>query len=306
MAASDSGSERDRFYNFAGPARRRPYNRDMTATPTSPLRVCSFESRRAEEMASLLRRQGCDPTVAPSMQEVPLEDNSGVLKFAQQLLAHRFDAIIFLTGVGARAMLEIAEQQLDREELLKALRLLTTIVRGPKPAAVLREWQVPIRLRAPEPNTWEEVLLAIDASDLSMEGCRIGVQEYGESNEQLCAALRLRGALVTPVTVYRWSLPDDTAPLEAAIAAAIDSPFDLLLFTSAQQVRHVLEVAARLGVEDRWRAGAARSVVASIGPTCSEALRETGLHVDLEPSHPKMGTLVREAVSAAPRLLSAR
>src|SRR5690606_28432399 len=114
------------------------------------------------------------------------------------------------------------------------------------------------------------------------------------------------GALVTPVRVYRWTLPDDTAPLEAAIAEAIASPFDLLLFTSAQQVRHVLQVAAGLGKEDVWRAAAARSVVATIGPTCSEAIREAGLHVDLEPSHPKMGTLGREADDAAPRLLASR
>jgi uroporphyrinogen-III synthase len=257
-------------------------------------------------MASLLRRQGCVPTVAPSMQELPLEDNTGVFEFVEQLLARRFDAIIFLTGVGAKAMLEIAEQRFDRDDVLQLLRSLTTIVRGPKPAAVLREWQVPIRLRAPEPNTWEEVLFAIDGSDLSLEGCRIAVQEYGESNEKLYTALRQRGALVTPVTVYRWTLPEDTAPLEAAITAAVDTPFDLLLFTSAQQVRHVLEVAARLGREDEWRASTGRSVVASIGPTCSEALRETGLQVDLEPSHPKMGTLVREAVEAAPGLLADR
>lgn len=257
-------------------------------------------------MASLLRRHGCAPTVAPSMQEVPLEDNTGVFEFAEQLLARRFDAIIFLTGVGAKAMLEIAGQRYERDALLQALRSMTTIVRGPKPAAVLREWQVPITLRAPEPNTWEEVLFAINDSDLSLEGCRIAVQEYGESNEKLYTALRQRGALVTPVTVYRWRLPDDTAPLEAAITSGVDRPFDLLLFTSAQQVRHVLEVAVRLGSEEPWRAAAARSVVASIGPTCSEALREVGLRVDLEPSHPKMGTLVREAVAAAPGMLKAK
>ena len=257
-------------------------------------------------MASLLRRHGCLPTVAPSMQEVPLENNTAVFEFAEQLLARRFDAIIFLTGVGATAVLDLAQQRFDREELLEALRSLTTIVRGPKPAAVLRGWEVPIRVRAPEPNTWEEVLFAIDASDLSLEGCRIAVQEYGEANEALYAALRRRGALVTPFTVYRWTLPDDTGPLQAAVTEAIAAPFDLLLFTSAQQVRHVLQVAAGLGQEDQWRAGAARSVVASIGPTCSEALRETGLHVDMEPSHPRMGTLVREAVGAAPRLLADR
>ena len=132
------------------------------------------------------------------------------------------------------------------------------------------------------------------------------MQEYGEVNEALYAALRRRGALVTPVTVYRWALPEDTGPLQAAVSEAATAPFDLLLFTSAQQVRHVLQVAAGLGLEDAWRAASARSVVASIGPTCSEALREAGLKVDLEPSHPKMGTLVREAVEAATGLLAGR
>jgi uroporphyrinogen-III synthase len=44
-------------------------------------------------------------------------------------------------------------------------------------------------------------------------------------------------------------------------------------------------------------------VIASIGPTTSEELRQQGISIDLEPSHPKMGFLVREAAEQASDLL---
>lgn len=270
------------------------------------LRVCSFESRRAQEMAALIRRHGGEATVAPSMQEVPLEENEAVFAFAEELLAGRIDGVLFLTGVGATTMMDICEQRYDREQMLSALRGVRTLVRGPKPAGVLQKWKVPISLRAPEPNTWQDLVAALDESSIPMTGQRIAVQEYGQPSEELYAALEDRSARVTAVPVYRWSLPDDTGPLEAAIQEEIDDPFDLILFTSAQQVQHVLDVAERLGRDRAWMEAVRSSVVASIGPTCSETLRELGLVVDFEPSHPRMGTLVREAMAAAPDRLQAR
>jgi uroporphyrinogen-III synthase len=268
----------------------------MSESNDRSLRVCSFESRRAAEMASLIHRQGATATIAPSMREVPLKDNHAAIDFGSELLSGGIDVVIFLTGVGASAVLEICEQRFEREALLKALRSVQTIVRGPKPAAVLQKWKVPIALRAAEPNTSREVLSAIDQSGIRLSGQRVAVQEYGEPNEELCNALRQLGADVITVPVYRWQLPEDTGPLEAALREAINSPFDLVLFTSAQQVRHVLQVAAQMGSEEEWRRAVSHSVVGSIGPTCSEALQEAGLTVDLEPSHPRMGVLVREAM----------
>ncbi len=122
------------------------------------LRVCSFESRRAEEMRSLIERQGAAATVVPSMREVPLESNVRAFSFAESLLARQIDVVVFLTGVGARTLLEAVLTRFDREEVLSALRRVTVAVRGPKPSAVLREWQVPIAIRAEEPNTWHQLL----------------------------------------------------------------------------------------------------------------------------------------------------
>jgi len=62
------------------------------------LRVAAFESRMAEEMARLIARYGGEPLVAPSMREIPLENNTEALEFGEHLLAGRFDMVILLTG----------------------------------------------------------------------------------------------------------------------------------------------------------------------------------------------------------------
>ena len=264
-------------------------------------------------MRSLIERNGGISTIAASMREVPLENNLAVFEFLDRLMAGRFDAIIFMTGVGARALLEVVETKLERAVFFEALQRCCVIVRGPKPTAVLREWGVRIDHRAPEPNTWRELLSVIDgglnipnevtsasrSTDMPLQGRTIAVQEYGLPSAELYSALTSRGATLQPVPVYRWELPCDTAPLEAAIRATANGEFDVLLFTSAQQIRNVLEIAERLEIRQPFLDATQRCRIGSIGPTCSEALREAGLRVDLEPSHPHMGHLVRETLARA-------
>jgi uroporphyrinogen-III synthase len=104
---------------------------------------------------------------------------------------------------------------------------------------------------------------------------------------------------VTRVPIYRWALPEDIGPLEEALAAIAERRIGAALFTAAQQVEHVLQVAAAAGVEDGLRAAFAdHVVVGSIGPTTSAALRAHRLPVDIEPEHPKSGHLVA-AVAAS-------
>jgi uroporphyrinogen-III synthase len=129
------------------------------------------------------------------------------------------------------------------------------------------------------------------------------VQEYGASNPELLAALEARGARVTAVPVYQWALPEDTGPLRNAARAIADGQVDVALFTSATQAVHLMKIADELQIGDRVLAGLRRVVIASIGPTTSEELRQRGLQVDLESSHPKMGFLAREAAERARDLL---
>lgn len=266
------------------------------------MHVCSFESRRAGDMQSLIERGGGNATVVASMREVPLDDNRAAFEFAEELLAGKLDVVIFLTGVGARILLQAVETRYDRTQFLNALDSTVTIVRGPKPFAVLREWDVHIDQRAPEPNTWRELVGAIDGN-IDVAAKRVAVQEYGKANEDFYRELERLEADVLRVPVYQWALPTDTVPLENAVRQTIDGEFDLLLFTSAQQIYNVLEVAEFLGLRDDWLAAANRCAIGSIGPTASETLVEVGLPADVEASPPKMGQLVRDALAAAPASL---
>lgn len=244
-------------------------------------------------MHKLLVRHGLEPLVAPSMRETPLEMNPQIADFCERLLEGRIDVLVFMTGVGATALLEIAAKSFDRQQLLAAMNRVTVVVRGPKPVAVLRNWQVRIDHRVPEPNTWRELLQTLDA-EVPVEHRVVAVQEYGVPNLNLYQQLEQRGAEVLAVPVYRWALPEDTGPLEAAVRAIAAGQFDAVVFTSANQWHNVRQIVERLELESPFEAALTGLVIASIGPTCSEALEEAGLQVDVEASPPKMGHLVRQ------------
>ncbi len=269
------------------------------------LEVAAFESRRAKEMAALISNYGGVPRVGPSMREIPLEENPAAFDFAVRLFAGKIDLVIFMTGVGTRTLFEALETRYPRAQIVGALAKVTTVARGPKPIRVLREMGVPVTIPVPEPNTWREILQELDEHPrgLELEGSRIAVQEYGVPNESFLRELRERGAEVLQVPVYRWALPEDLQPLVETLQAVVSARARLALFTNAVQVEHVLRVAGERGSKEALVAALRRGVVCSVGPTCSEALLARGISVDLEPEHPKMGTLVHDAAARAPGLL---
>jgi uroporphyrinogen-III synthase len=155
----------------------------------------------------------------------------------------------------------------------------------------MREWRVPVTVQVPEPNTYRELLEAVkDRPEKS-----VALQEYGRTNQELLAGLEAQGRTVMTVPVYQWSLPDNIEPLRQALHELLENRFDVALFTTGVQIEHLLKFAEEQGNRDETVAALQKIFIASIGPTCSEALRESGLTPALEPSHPKMGLLVREA-----------
>jgi uroporphyrinogen-III synthase len=279
----------------------------MTISPAfNGLRVLLLESRRSQELASIVRSYGGQPVSAPSMREVPLQSNPEAIAFADALDRDVFGLVILLTGVGTRTLVAVIERVRGTSAtFVEALRRTKVLARGPKPVAALRELDVPVWLTAPEPNTWREVLAALDAraEEMPLKGLQVAVQEYGESNADLLIGLTDRGAIVTRVPVYQWALPEDLTPLQDAIRAIVDRQLDVVLFTTATQVAHLMQVAAMMNLERAVVESLGHLVVASIGPTTTEELARHGLRPDLEPAHPKMGFLVREAAERASDLL---
>lgn len=254
-------------------------------------RVLCFESRREKEITELVRINGGQPFVAPALREIPIEHNREAFAFADRLYRGDFDMVIFLTGVGARYLQKVLGTREDEARFPAALRNVAVAVRGPKPMAVMREWNVPVAVQVPEPNTHRELLEAIkDRPERS-----VALQEYGKTNGALVEGLRAQGRTVTSVPVYQWALPANTQPLVQAVEGLCRSEFEVTIFTTGVQLDHLLQFSQELGKYDHVLAGLRKTFLASIGPTCTETLQGFGLTPDLEPSHPKMGILVREA-----------
>ena len=157
--------------------------------------------------------------------------------------------MILLTGVGTRLLAKVLAARYGEGRFAEALRALTVVARGPKPVAALREMDVKPAVVAPEPNTWRELVAAIEGRPER----RIAVQEYGRSNPDMLATLRARGAEVTTVRVYGWDLPEDTAPLREAARRLAHGEADVALFTTARQIDHLMKIAEDEGLEREVR-----------------------------------------------------
>jgi len=274
---------------------RRP-GRNTPAASFGGRRVLTLESRRSPELALLVMNYGGTPVVAPSVREVPLSSNHEALTFANDVIRGRFGMVILMTGVGVRLLMKVIEPVLGREPFVQALSRTKIVARGPKVVAALRELQVTPWATVPSPNTWRELLTTIDERrhDAPLDRQQVAVQEYGLPNAELLQALSARGACVTSVPVYRWTMPDDLEPLREAVRAIVRHEIDVVILTASIQLVHLLRVAGGMGFEAAVREGLERALIASIGPMTSEEIRHQGLSIDYEPSQPKMGFLVKE------------
>ncbi|MBC7837068.1 MAG: uroporphyrinogen-III synthase [Nitrospiraceae bacterium] len=265
----------------------------MATAGFNGLTVAAFESRMAAEIIRLIERHGGVPLVTPALREIPLDDNSAALKFGVQLTTERVDMLILLTGVGTTALFDLLKTRYPWPSIVEALNQTALVARGPKPVAALKALGLQPMLTVPEPNTWIDLISTLDEYR-PVKGLRVAVQEYGASNPDLLEALKQRGAEVFQVPIYRWALPEDLGPLRQALDEMIAGKVPVLLITNAAQVDHVMQVLEKDGKVERFRAALNNMVVASVGPTASERLRQHDWPIDLEPSHPKMGILVKE------------
>jgi uroporphyrinogen-III synthase len=253
-------------------------------------RVIAFlEGRRASEMADLIQRHNGVPLAAPCLRELHSPDSAVLQASIGRALDLGFDLAIFLTGVGTSTIFESA-QLMGREADLRArLSGATVVVRGPKPAAVLRKLDVRIDLTAPPPNTTTEVLAILRGVDLRDK--TIAVQLYGEPSPLLSQSLASRGAIVMELAPYVWERPVDPRPIMTLLDALDSRRVDALLITSQAQVDNLFSVA-----QDAGRQPALREVaIGAQGPVAEAALERHGLRAAFTPSHGHMGALVLAA-----------
>jgi len=277
----------------------------MSQKGFSGLAVAAFESRRATEMARLIEHYGGRPFVAPALREIPIQDNAVALSFGARLIDGQVDILILMTGIGTTTLFEILRSCHSLPSIMAGIKQTAVVARGPKPIAALKTLGLTPTLTVPEPNTWIEIVSVLDEYR-PVKGLRVAVQEYGASNPELLEALSQRGAEVFPVPIYGWALPEDTAPLRQVLGEIIAGNIDVMLVTNAAQIDHVMQLLEQEGTTEQFKEACRKMVVASVGPTASERLRHHDLPIDFEPSHHKMGILVKETAAQVYSLRQAK
>jgi uroporphyrinogen-III synthase len=245
------------------------------------LSVLVPESRELDLFVAMLEAEGASAVRCPLVQILDLEDLSVVEDWIERFVAGAFNEVIWLTGEGLRRTLAVAERSGRRAQMVEALTRSRTITRGPKPARALRELGLAPGLAATTPTS-QGVLDALAGEELA--GRPIGLQLYpGEGTALLMAGLRARGAVLFPVTPYRYASRTETDRVADAIRGLADGRIGMIAFTSSPQIDRIFAVARDSGLEATLRDAFARVPIAAVGPVVAEKLGQYGLEAALRP-----------------------
>ena len=245
------------------------------------LRILVPESRQLNLFVNMIEQEGGTAIRCPLVQILDLEDSREAEAWIDTLIAGGFQDVIWLTGEGLRRLLAISQRTGRETAFIAALGNVRSITRGPKPARALREIGLAPGLAAATPTS-EGVAEALAPEDIA--GRSIGVQLYpGDGPNALLATLQARGALLTPVTPYRYASQAETAQVIGAIEEMIAGRVDVIAFTSTPQVERLFDVAEKAGLAPKLKEAFARVSVASIGPVVEEALHRRGILQMVQP-----------------------
>lgn len=255
-----------------------------------------LETRLGRQLVELVESRGGIAFHAPALAELPDLEPEEIRALVQSLEKQPAKLFIFQTGVGTRALFAATDALGLTQGFLKMLETAVVAARGPKPTGALRSRGVRIDRSAADPFTTKEILESI--KDVDVKSRRVIIQRFGTVNAELDRALEARGAQVTEIPTYRWSLPRDTKPLENLVGALERGELHAVVFTNAEQARNLFAIAEKLKKTESLRKALNGILVASIGPVASAALRERQVSIGLESKPPKLGALMSALESA--------
>lgn len=277
----------------------------MTVEPLTGYTIGITAARRREEFAVALQRRGAKVLSGPAIQIVPLADDSELRAATRRCLDVPLDFVIATTGIGFRGWMEAADAWGLADELTGAIAAAAVLARGPKARGAIRacglreQW-------SPESESSSEVLEHL-ISRRGLDGKRIAVQLHGEPLPDMVQALRMAGAEVIEVPVYRWVPPEDIAPLRRLIQAVASAASntastapDAVAFTSAPAAASFIAAARELGCWEQVRVALLGPVIpACVGPVTAGPFQQESIPV-VQPDRGRLGALVREITEQVP------
>jgi uroporphyrinogen-III synthase len=261
-----------------------------TVAPLAGFTVGVTAARRADELAALLERRGATVLRAPVLRIVPLPDDTELLATTKQLLDDAPDIVVATTAIGFRGWIEAADGWGLGEALLRRLGEVELLARGPKVRGAVRAAGL-TDAWSPASESMAELLERL--LDEGVEGRCVAVQLHGEPLPGFSESLRAAGARVVAVPVYRWMPPEDIAPVDRLLDAALARGLDAVSFTSAPAAASLLDRAGQRGQFDEVLAAFRSEVlVACVGPVTALPLQVHDVPT-VQPERFRLGPLVQ-------------
>ncbi len=233
---------------------------------------------QAGSMASLLRDEGAQPVLAPTIRLAPPED-PGPLRDAVTHL-DSYDWVLFTSSNSVDAFFTtLSDAGLDP----RALGATKVCVIGAKTEAALHRWGITADV-VPEDARAEGVLETLRPH--LGDGAKLLMPRAEVARELLPDSLREAGSTVDVVTAYR-NVPPDSAEVERIRSLVDPGEVDAILFTSSSTVRNLH---ALLGPDATQRLNAL--ALFSIGPVTSATAEELGLIITATAAEATIESLV--------------
>jgi uroporphyrinogen III methyltransferase / synthase len=258
---------------------------------TKPLFGKRVVVTRAREQASELKKSledaGAQVLQFPTIEIAPPESYDSLDRIVDAISDYQW--VIFTSSNGVRAFFERLREAGDDARVLAGVMVAAV---GESTANELRAHGIIPDL---VPDKFQSTAL-LPLLEADQKGIRTAVIRAEEGREDLIDELRRRGGEVDLGIAYRTIAADyDIEELRALIENGIDA----VTFTSASTVDHFF---AKLTPEERSKVSS-RAILASIGPTTTEAIKRYGRGPDVEAKNATIAALleaVTNALSAAP------
>jgi uroporphyrinogen-III synthase len=247
--------------------------------------VVTRARHQAARFAQALEAQGARVLFFPTIAILPAVDQSAVNAAVSALSG--FSWIVFTSANAVAAFagrLRVAKVAWPRDLKVAAV--------GPSTADALADFGIAIHAQ-PDVHSGAHVAGAMG----SVRGAAVLLPHGDLAREETAVGLRQAGARVTEVVVYRTDIAFADKPALQQLRAG----FDAITFTSPSTVRGFAAI-----VGDDARALVAHTLIATIGPTTSAAVREAGWGDVLEAPAATSDAMVESLVAHFGAALSAR
>jgi uroporphyrinogen-III synthase len=273
--------------------------------------VAVTSSRRASELASIVRKFGGIPYIAPTIgikNNNPL--NSECNRFIETISKEKVHFFIFMTGVGVFNLFQNL-QKLDKSNtVIEKLQDTIVIARSNKPRMELRKFGIKTHF-VPDMNTLDGIWNLLKRFDVKNKN--IGILWHGDSSDSFKKRLKSLGANVFDFSSYSYSTNlertnaivlkkmgyDYVAPndekIERLIEDIMKGMVDAITFTSPPAVKEFFEFAKRNNkIKELKDSLNSNVLVVSVGPSTSKMLSNFHVLVDVVPANYRMGSMIKE------------